>query len=658
MTPEEMKADREAREAYEKERKKADLLNEQKQRIIEERARIENAMPTYQESGLYKATAPARFVLRKAKGAYRRVKNYGGPKGFAKKLRAKRIERIAMAQHGTKSFPTAEEIALQRATKFSKDIVISILVPLFNTPEKFLRDMIESCINQTYGGWQLCLADGSDEKHPEVEKIVMEYATKDKRITYGRLEKNYGISGNTNECMKMATGQYIGLFDHDDILHPEALYHYMHAICEEDADYIYCDEVTFLGDDIDDMVTLHFKPDFSPDNLCANNYICHFSVFSKELLDGPDLFRTRYDGSQDHDAILRLTSRAKKIVHIPKMLYYWRAHKGSVAADINAKTYAIDAAKNAVKDYLTGLGRDVVDIESTRAFATIFRVVYKVDASQKVSIVIPNKDHKNDLENCIQSIFEKTTYENYEIVVVENNSTEQETFDYYSLLEMDECVKVVKYDGDFNYSKIVNYGVSQASGEYVILLNNDTKVRTLDWIQELLMFAGREDVGAVGGKLFMANEEIQHAGVILGLGAHGTAGHSFYGHACHEIGYMGRLCYVQDVSAVTGACMMVRKKYFEELGGFDEQFAVSLNDIDFCLRLREKGYWNIFTPFAELYHYESASRGKDQKGANAERYQKECDLFKERYKEVLAKGDPFYNQNLSLKESWELKILK
>ncbi|MCQ2522297.1 MAG: glycosyltransferase family 2 protein [Lachnospiraceae bacterium] len=656
MTPEEIKADKEARAAYEEERKRAAALDHQKQQLLAQQAELEKEMPMYQESFIYKASKPARFVLRKARGAYRRVKNYGGPKGLAKKIRSKRIERIGMAQHGKKSFPTAEEILRQQQEKFSQDIVVSILVPLFNTPEKFLRDMIESCVNQTYGGWELCLADGSDEKHPEVERIVKEYATKDSRIKYERLQKNYGISGNTNECMKMATGQYIGLFDHDDILHPEALYHYMHAICDEGADYIYCDEVTFLGDDIDDMVTLHFKPDFSPDNLCANNYICHFSVFSKELLDGPDLFRTRYDGSQDHDAILRLTSRAKKIVHVPKMLYYWRAHKGSVASDINAKSYAIDAAKNAVRDYLTGLGREVLAVESTRAFATIFRVVYKVDPGLKVSVLIPNKDHVKDLENCVSSILDKTTHANYEIIIIENNSTQPETFAYYEKLKENKNIRVVTYEGEFNYSKIINFGAAYAEGEYLLLLNNDTKVRTTDWMQEMLMFAQREDVGAVGAKLFMANEEVQHAGVILGLGAHGTAGHSFYGHACHEIGYMGKLCYVQDVSAVTGACMMVRKAYFDEVGGFDETFAVSLNDVDFCLRLREKGLLNIFTPFAELYHFESASRGKDDKGESAERYQKECDLFKERYKEVLAKGDPYYNINLSLKESWELRI--
>lgn len=658
MATEQELKDRKAREAYEAERAKSQVLENQIAEMRKKREEVEAAMPTFQQSRAYKALAPVRFVGRKAKGLVRRVKNYGNPKYLAKKIRAKRIERICMAQHGKQSFPSPEEIKRQKETKFSKNITISILVPLYNTPEKFLRDMIESCINQTYDGWQLCLADGSDKEHGDVARIVKEYADKDKRITYEKLEKNLGISGNTNACMKMAKGEYIGLFDHDDILHPEALYHYMKAICEEKADYIYCDEVTFVGDNIDDMVTLHFKPDFSPDNLCANNYICHFSVFSKELMpEGEDLFRTRYDGSQDHDAILRLTSRAKHIVHVPKMLYYWRAHQGSVAADINAKTYAIDAAKNAVKDYLTGLGRKVVEIQSTRAFATIFRVVYEIDITSKISIIIPNADHVDDLRQCIDSIFTKSTYQNYEIIVVENNSKDQATFDYYEEIKKNDKVRVVKYEGEFNYAKVCNFGVTFASGDYLVLLNNDTKVRTLDWMQELLMFAQREDVGAVGGKLFNADDSIQHAGVILGLGAHGVAGHSFYNHGCTEIGYMGRLCYVQDVSAVTGACLMVKKKHYKEVGGLDETFAVSLNDIDFCLRLRKKGYYNVFTPFAELYHYESLSRGKDDDGEKAARYQKECDFFKERYKEILEKGDPFYNPNLSLKESWELRKL-
>ena len=533
--------------------------------------------------------------------------------------------------------------------------------------------MIESVIAQTYSNWQLCLADGSDAEHIElVSRIVREYQEKEKsfrnggRICYMKLEKNEGISGNTNHCLEMAEGEYIGLFDHDDILHPEVLYWYVKAINEENADYIYCDETTFKGDDINKMITMHFKPDYAIDNLRANNYICHFSVFKRTLLDGTELFRTKFDGSQDHDMILRLTDRAEHIVHVPKLLYYWRSHAGSVASDINAKPYAIDAAKGAVADHLRRHGYDHFKITSTRAFETIFKITYEVMGTPKISIVIPNCEHAEDLRRCISSIYEKSVYDNYEIIVVENGSTGSEIKGYYEELKtgsLKDIVKVVDFyengahlnaDGSkppFNYSAVVNYGVQHSDGEYIILLNNDTQVITVNWMEELLMYAQRADVGAVGGKLYFPDRKIQHAGVVLKLGAHRTAGHSHYGQAGMNLGYMGRLCYAQDVSAVTGACLMISRAKYDEVGGLDEGFAVSLNDVDFCLKLREKGYLNVFTPFAELFHYESLSRGLDLEGKNAERYEKESEHFRSKWKEVLDKGDPYYNPNFSLDRS-------
>ena len=542
--------------------------------------------------------------------------------------------------------------------------------------------MIESVTDQTYRKWELCLADGSDDQHDYVGRICQEYAEDDARIKYQKLEKNEGISGNTNECYKMATGQYIGLFDHDDILHPSVLYEYMKVICEQDADYIYCDEATFKNGNIDNMITLHFKPDYAIDNLRANNYICHFSVFSRELLEGTELFRSQFDGSQDHDMILRLTSEAKKVVHVPKLLYYWRSHKGSVASDISAKTYAIEAARGAIADHLTRFGFRDFKIESTRAFETIFRIRYKLTRQPWVTIIIPNKDHLSDLKRCIDSVIEKSTYENYDIIVVENNSTSKEIFDYYEEIKTHPRIRVVTYDegGEFNYSRINNFGARFAKGEYLILLNNDTEVITVNWIEEMLMYGLRDDVGAVGAKLYYENKTIQHAGIVLGLGVHRTAGHSHHKVAMENVGYMGRLCYAQDVSAVTGACMMVKKSLYDELGGLSEEFAVALNDVDFCLRIREKGYLIVFTPFAELYHYESVSRGSDLKlsrrekakmqkeaakqggtaelsDANSLRYNKEAALFKNKWKEILQKGDPYYNVNFSLDRSdFSLKL--
>ena len=451
----------------------------------------------------------------------------------------------------------------------------------------------------------------------------------------------------------MATGNYIGLFDHDDILHPNALYEYMKVICEQDADYIYCDEATFHNGSINQMITLHFKSDYAIDTLRANNYICHFSVFARELLEGTELFRSQFDGSQDHDMIQRLTDRAKKVVHVPKLLYYWRSHKGSVASDISAKTYAIEAAKGAVADHLTTHGFKDFEIVSTRAFETIFRIKYALTSYPFISIIIPNKDHVDDLRRCIESITDKSTYENFEIIVVENNSTTQEIKDYYEEIQKypKNSIRVVTYTGEFNYSGINNFGAGYANGEYLLLLNNDTQVITINWMEELLMYAQREDVACVGAKLYYADHTIQHAGIVIGMGAHRTAGHTHYRLSRENLGYMGKLCYAQDVSAVTGACMMVKKALFDKVGGLDENFAVALNDVDFCLRMRELGYLNVFTPFAELYHFESISRGtdvdKEADRAKAERYDREAARFREKWKEVLDKGDPYFNPNFS-----------
>ena len=636
---------------YEREKEKNEQLAYRlsaSQREVEDLTR---KLDKIKGSIFWKLAKPARVVINYCIATKNRILCHGNPKGIAHKLLSKYREKKAIRIHGTGSFPSAAEREKEETTVFPKDVTFSILVPLYNTPERFLREMIESVTAQTYGKWELCLADGSDDAHDFVGRICQEYRQKDSRIKYQKLAKNEGISGNTNECYKMATGNYIALFDHDDLLHPCVLFAYMQAICEKDADYIYCDEATFKGNSINHMITLHFKPDFAPDNLLANNYICHFSVFSRELLESSELFRSQFDGSQDHDMILRLTAKAKHIVHVPRILYYWRSHKGSVASSIDAKTYAIDAAKGAVADHLTRLGYRNFEIESTRAFATIFRIKYELTSRPLVSIIIPNKDHVDDLSRCVESIINLSTYDNYEIVIVENNSETAEIRTYYEEISRHPRVQVVEYKGDFNYSKINNFGVQYAKGEYLLLLNNDTEVITPDWMEELLMYAMRKDVGVVGAKLYYPDKTIQHAGIVIGLGAHRTAGHTHYRIPEANVGYMGRLCYAQDVTAVTGACMMVSKALYEELGGLDESFTVALNDVDFCLRVREKGFLNIFTPFAELYHYESKSRGSDKKDERALRYQQESDRFRVKWADALAKGDPYYNPNFSLDHS-------
>ena len=653
------------REAYEKEHIKTADLAERVAVLEAKNEELTFKLNRIKNNPLWKASAPLRKGMHFAIRQRDRLKNCGNLRGVAAKLKYKKIEKQAMENYGTKSFPSPERIKEERETVFPRMVKISILVPLYNTPEEFLREMLDSVVNQTYENWELCLADGSDGEHAYVGEICTEYIGNDGargRIVYQKLKKNEGISGNTNECLKLATGEFIGLFDHDDILHPSALYEYVKVINEQNADYIYCDETTFKSGNINHMLTMHFKPDYAIDNLRANNYICHFSVFARELLDGTELFRSKFDGSQDHDMILRLTDRAKNVVHVPKLLYYWRSHAGSVASGIDAKPYAVQAAKGAVADHLKRHGYDHFQITSTRAFETIFKIRYQIMGDPKISIVIANKDHVEDLKRCITSIMEKSTYENYEIIVVENNSTSQEIFDYYKQLEEVAQVKVVTYkapleNAGFNYSAVNNFGAFHATGDYILLLNNDTEVITVNWMEELLMYAQREDVGAVGGKLYYANKTIQHAGVVLALGAHRTAGHSHYGQHRENLGYMGRLCYTQNVSAVTGACLLVKKALFDEVGGLDEGFAISLNDVDFCLKLREKGYLNVFTPFAELYHFESISRGLDDSGEKAERYNKESEKFREKWKEVLEKGDPYYNPNFSLDRSdFALKI--
>ncbi|MCD8131349.1 MAG: glycosyltransferase family 2 protein [Lachnospiraceae bacterium] len=693
------------KEAYEKEHLKNAALAERVAWLEDQNGDLQFKIDRIKKNPLWKASRPARDVMHLAQGQLNRLKNCGGPRGIAAKLDYKKREREAMRQFGTASFPDEARAKQERENYFPYRPLISILVPLYNTDQTMLREMIDSVENQTYENWQLCLADGSDREHAYVGQICAEYMDREKargknRIKYQVLAKNEGISGNTNECLKLADGEYIGLLDHDDILHPSVLFEYVKVINEKGADYLYCDEATFQSGDINHLLTMHFKPDYAPDNLRANNYICHFSVFKRSLLEGTELFRPRFDGSQDHDMILCLTDRAESIVHVPKLMYYWRCHPASTASNIGAKTYAIEAARNAVAEHLRGHGYENFKITSTRAFETIFKIRYEIQGNPKISIVIANKNHEADLRRCIGSIYEKSTYDNWEIIVVENGSTEASILSYYrelaglspdaplfgkaarpdgkektkgradagetcqsreSLVSEDGRVRIVRWEseGEFNYSAVNNFGASFACGEYILLLNNDTEVITVNWLEELLMYAQRQDVGAVGAKLYYPDKTIQHAGVVLGLGAHRTAGHSHYKQPKANLGYMGRLCYAQNVSAVTGACLLVKKSLFDQAGGLDESFAVSLNDVDFCLKLRQLGYLNVFTPFAELYHYESASRGLDDAGEKAQRYNRESEQFRTKWKEVLDAGDPYYNPNFSLDRSdFSLKILE
>jgi len=620
-----------------------------------------NAVAEFNNSFFWRLTAPFRKVgqgLKNYSAKHKKLsfvlivmKSFilGGPRAVKRKIvDLKHLTPANIKIPHTISF---EQRTKEEQYKFNKDIKISILVPLYNTPENYLVEMIESVQNQTYSNWELCLVDGSTDDFSFVGKYCEDISKKDSRVKYKKLVENKGISENTNECLKLATGDYIALFDHDDYLHPSVLFEVMKRICDCDADYVYTDEATFLDDDFDNIITCHYKPDFSFDNLVANNYICHFSVFSASLLEKIELFRTAYDGSQDHDFILRITDAAKNVVHIPKILYFWRSHKNSVAMDINSKKYAIEAGKNAVHDFLVSKGLPCT-VESSPAFPTIYKINYELKEHAKVSIIIPNKNHYKDLHNCVNSILNISTYDNYEIVIVDNQSTDNDVLEYYKILAKNRKIKIIYYDNPFNYSRINNFAVENCDGEYLLFLNNDTRVISRNWIEELLMYAQREDVGAVGAKLLFSNNTVQHGGIILGLGSDRVAGHSHYGCSRNNSGYMGKMFYAQDVSAVTAACMMIRRDLFNKVGGFDENLAVAYNDVDFCLKVRELNKLNVFNPFCTLYHFESISRGLDTDSKNTERFNKEKELFLSRWKETIDKGDPYYNPNLSLDESY------
>ena len=571
----------------------------------------------------------------------------------------KRVINYKIATNRIKINPlkiSKEQRKAQEERNFRKSPKFSILVPLYNTPQNFLKEMINSVVGQTYKNWELCLADGSDNEHGDVGKYCLSLAEKDQRIKYVKLDENKGISDNTNECLKMATGDFIALFDHDDLLHPSALFEYVKVINEKKADFIYCDEATFVCEEKDNykVVLNHHKPEFSPDTLRSYNYICHFTCFARNLYEMVGGFNKEYDGSQDYDLILRLTEKAKNVVRIPKLLYFWRSHALSVASSASAKPYVVNSAEKALAAHLERVGLKGTVKESYAP--TTYRIKYEIEGNPLVSIIIPNKDHIDDLENCVNSILSLSTYKNYEIIIVENNSEEKQTFNYYKQIEKENNnIKVVTWEQKgFNYSAINNYGAKYANGEYVLLLNNDIEIITPEWIEEMLMFAQRNDVGAVGAKLYFPDETIQHAGVILGIG--GVAGHSHKNYGRNDYGYVSRAVISQNLSACTAACLLIRKDVFDKVEGLDEGFAVAFNDIDLCMKIRKLGYLIVYTPYAEFYHYESKSRGIEDSPEKVARFNGEINRFMKKWGKELEQGDPYYNPNLTLdREDFSLK---
>ncbi len=576
---------------------------------------------------------------------------------FGKKARYLPTKKVLEAQRAELAGQTADSCGLP---------TISILTPLYNTPEPYLREFLDSFVDQTAPNGQLCLADASDAEHDAVKRIVEEYRAKNQRIVYKKIE-NKGIAANTNAAASLATGDYLALADHDDILAPHAMYTMGKAILQlrergEPDGFLYSDEALF-SKSIQRPIVAHFKPDYAPDYLLCCNYICHLAVFQKALWDAVGGERPECDGSQDHDLFLRLIEQVGGAAHVPQVLYYWRVHAGSTSGGTEAKPYVAAAAKKALADHLARTGR--TGTVEDGLFPSTYRVKWDIEGDPKVSILIPNKDHTDDLEKCLQSIWKKTTWDNYEIIVIENNSTDPATFAYYEKAKQRyDGLKVVTYpEKGFNFSGINNFGRKAAAGDYLLLLNNDVEVRNGDWLTELLRQCAHKGGAAIcGAMLYYPDETLQHAGVITGLG--GYAGHSHKYKQKGGSGYLFRIATVQDFSAVTGACLLVKASVYDEVGGLDEQFAVAFNDVDFCLRVRDAGCRIAWTPYAELTHYESKSRGGDEKDpAKAARFAAEQQrLYTIHGKENIL-DDPYYNPNLTrdredFSESDDLRGLK
>ena len=536
--------------------------------------------------------------------------------------------------------PKREAYETQRNYPFETKPLVSILTPAYNTPIEYFGELMASLQAQTYDNWELCLADGGSKE--ETIAAFREWQKKEPRLKLNLLGKNLGIAGNTNAAADLAQGEIVAFLDHDDILPPDALFEMVRAAADTGADFIYSD-----SDNIDEEQrhSPFFKPDFSPDYLRAINYICHFTVMSRALFEKAGRFRLGFDGSQDHDLFLRATEQAEKIVHVPKILYHWRAHQESVALNPGSKLYAAKAGIKAVQEHMDRIGMKG-RAEGAEGYLFSYRIRADIVGEPMVSIIIPNKDSKKYLKQCIDSILEKTVYQNYEILIVENNSASDEIFKYYDEITGNERVRLATYTGGFNFSAINNFGVRHAGGEHLLLLNNDIQVITEGWLTEMLMFSQREDVGAVGAKLFFEDDTLQHYGVAVGI--MGIAGHTQSGAMSYFPGYFNNLVLARDVMAVTAACMMVKRSVYDEVGGLDEEFVVALNDIDFCLKMHQAGYYNVLTPYAQLYHFESKSRGYEDSEEKVMRYHREIFRLIDRWEDVMRAGDPFYNPNLTL----------
>lgn len=533
---------------------------------------------------------------------------------------------------------------------------ISIITPIYNVDILWLEKAIISVINQVYENWEMCLVDDAST-NPYIMEILEKYQKQDLRIKINFLQENQGISCASNEALSMATGEFAGFLDHDDELSVNALFEVVKLLNEHpDADMIYSDE-----DHIDPkgkLIDPHFKPDWSPDMFLSSMYTCHLGVYRRKLIEDIGRFRKGFEGSQDYDLVLRLTEKTDRIYHIPKILYHWRKAPGSTASRYQAKGYADTNAIRALEDAMKR--RNIQGELLPGKFPGFFRVKREIEGNPEVSIIIPTKDKSDILSKCIESIQKKTIYNNYELIIVDNNSKDTYTKDYLETIRKSHNIRILKYENPFNFSAINNYAARNSNNQYLLFLNNDIEVISPEWLSAMLEHAQRREVGAVGCKLVYPNNTLQHAGVILGItgtpGMPGVAGHS-HKHLPNEArGYFHRPHMIQNLSAVTAACLMVRRDVFEEVGGFDEKLGIAFNDVELCLKIRQKGYLIVYTPYAELYHHESLSRGYEDNPEKQKRFSGEVKYIREKWGKLIDQGDPYYNPNLSLEhEDFRIK---
>lgn len=581
------------------------------------------------------------------KKAYKRYKEHGF-KGM--------IERLDAEFHKAKPIETNQNVLYKKWIEQNESDIydiedlefnplISIITPTYNTPKKYLEEMIESVLKQTYKNFELCIADDASTSKDTIETLKKYENHPNIKITYRN--ENGHISEASNSALGLVTGEYLVFLDHDDMLSPNALYEMVRKLNENrELKLIYSDEDKI--DESNNRFDPHFKSGWNPDLFYSQNYICHLTLLKTNIVKDIGGFRKGYEGSQDYDLLLRYIDQINynEIDRIEKILYHWRAIKGSTALKNSEKNYTHDAGLKALKDYFSKKDENITVEDGL--LPNTYKVIYPIPEDEpKVSIIIPTRNKYTLLSKCINSIFEKTTYKNYEILVVNNGSNGPRILKYFEKIKNHDKIKILDYDKPFNYSSINNYAVKHASGEIIALLNNDVEVISQNWLTEMVSHAIRPQIGAVGAKLYYDNDTIQHAGVILGIG--GVAGHSHKYFEKSKNGYFSRLKIIQNLSAVTGACLVVRKELYEEVNGLEEKnLKVAFNDMDFCLKLLEKGYRNLWTPFVEFYHHESISRGKEDNPEKVERFNKEVEFMKNRWSDFL-NNDKYYNKNLSLK---------